>query len=184
MNSFLWSQILAGGALACGLVSYQCRERRGVLTWLTGLALLNAAHFWLLDRSTPALMLLLTATRYATALCYRPRWLQGLFLAVAVAGVAGTFSGPLSWLVLTAVLAGTLGSFQQSDQVMRLCFMIGNTCWLLHNLLAGTPVATLMEAAFLTSNITGYWRIYGRIDRRPPPPPRDTPDQAKRPLTN
>jgi hypothetical protein len=41
-----------------------------------------------------------------------------------------------------------------------------------------------MEAAFLTSNITGYWRIYGRIDRRPPPPPRDTPDQAKRPLTN
>jgi len=161
MPTFFWSQGLAAAALACGLISYQCRDRRSVLAWLTALALLNAGHFWLLERATPALLLLVTACRYACAICYRPRWLAGVFLAAAIAGVAWSFDGPLSWLALAAACGGTIGSFQGSDRVMRLCFLWGNSCWLLHNLLAGTPTATLMEAAFLSSNLVGYWRRFG-----------------------
>jgi hypothetical protein len=168
MNAFAWSQILAAGAFACGMVSYQLRERRNVLLCLTGLAVLNAGHFLLLDRTTPAVMLLLTATRYVTSMFTRHRLFFYLYLTAAVVGIAWTYSGPLSWLALAGVFFGTLGSFQPTDRAMRQCFFCGNSCWITHNILAQTPVAIVMEICFFASNVVGYWRLYGRQSPRAP----------------
>lgn len=147
-----------------------------MLLLLTCLALLNALHFFLLDRPGPGIMLLLTATRYVTAIMTQRRRILLLFLVIAFAVCGLTYSGPLSVLSLLAVLLGTIGSFQHSDRIMRLCFLGGNTTWLTHNLLAWTPVAALMEAAFLSSNLLGYYRIH--VARPRPPelmPPREVP---------
>ena len=83
-----------------------------------------------------------------------------LFLLVAVGAVLLTYTSPLSLLPLCGVVMGTFGSFQTSDRIMRLSFIAGNSIWLLHNLLAWTPVAALMEASFLTSNLLGFWRFH------------------------
>ena len=160
MTPFLWSQVVAGCAFLCGLASYQFRQRRLVLLCLTCLAALNAVHFLLLDRPTPAVMMLFTASRYITAIYTQRRRYLYLFLAIAMVGVVATYDGPLSLLSLTAVLCGTIGSFHASDRIMRICFMCGNSCWLIHNLLSMTPVATFMEASFLTSNVIGYCKFY------------------------
>jgi hypothetical protein len=162
MTTFAWSQVLAAGAFVCGMVSYQLRDRRQVLLCLTALATLNAGHFLLLDRTTPAVMLLLTATRYVTAMFTRHRAFFYLYLAAAVVGISLSYSGPLSWLALAGVFFGTFGSFQQSDRAMRQCFFCGNSCWITHNVLAQTPVAIVMEICFFASNVVGYWRLYGR----------------------
>ncbi len=161
LTPFLWSQIVAALAFLMGLISYQFRQRRAVLLCLTGLALLNACHFLLLDRLTPALIMLLTGARYIAAIYSQRRILLFSFLATAAVTVLLTWNGPLNSLVLAGVCCGTIGSFQKSDRVMRLCFMSGNCCWLTHNLFAATPVATVMEASFLASNILGYRRIHG-----------------------
>jgi len=162
MTPFAWSQVLAAGAFVCGMVSYQLRDRRQVLLCLTALATLNAGHFLLLDRTTPAVMLLLTATRYVTAMFTRHRAFFYLYLVAAVVGSSLSYSGPLSWLALAGVFCGTFGSFQQSDRAMRQCFFCGNSCWITHNILAQTPVAIVMEICFFASNVVGYWRLYGR----------------------
>ncbi|MBM4002471.1 MAG: YgjV family protein [Planctomycetes bacterium] len=167
MTPFFWSQVVAACAFSCGLASYQLRQRRMVLLCLTCLATLNAVHFLLLDRHTPAVMMVLTASRYVTAIYSKRRRYLYLFLVVAVIGAAVTFDGPLSWLSMAAVLCGTVGSFHASDRSMRLCFMCGNSCWLVHNLLAITPVATVMEASFLISNVLGYWKFYLRRPQTP-----------------
>lgn len=83
-----------------------------------------------------------------------------LFLLAAVGAVLPTGASALSILALCGVLLGTYGSFHASDRTMRLCFIAGNSTWLLHNLIAWTPVATLMEASFLASNLLGYWRFH------------------------
>lgn len=160
MTPFVWSQIIAACAFGCGLISYQFRTRRSVLFFMTGLALLYAWHFYLLDRSTPGAIMLLTTVRYVTAIYSQHRFFLYLFLCATLAAFLGTYNGPLSLLALAGAISGTLGSFQGSDRVMRLYFMFGNCCWLMHNLLAFTPVATLMEALFLTSNVVGYRRFY------------------------
>ena len=38
--------------------------------------------------------------------------------------------------------------------------MVCAVTWMIHNYIAGSPVAVLMETTFLVSNVIGYWRIY------------------------
>lgn len=169
MSPFLLSQILAGVAFALGLVSFQFRQRRSVLLCLAMLTVFNASHFFLLDRHGPAALMLLIGTRYLVSLYTTDRRVMYFFLALSVAAFLTTYQSPTSLLALLAVFFGTCGSFQPADRNLRLFIMAGNATWLLHNLLVGTPVATLMEAAFLTSNALGYWRFHGARAGAPPP---------------
>ena len=107
-------------------------------------------------------MMILTGTRYITAMYWQGRELIFLFASAAVVTFFLSYQGPHSILALTGALLGTVGSFQKSDRIMRLCFIGGNTVWLIHNLLAGSPVGTVMEASFLASNAIGYLRFYHR----------------------
>lgn len=107
-------------------------------------------------------MMILTGTRYVIAMYSQRRELIALFAMAAVATFILTFQGPLSFLALIGALLGTVGSFQKSDRIMRLCFICGNTVWMIHNVFARSPVGTIMEASFLTSNVLGYLRFYYR----------------------
>lgn len=40
--------------------------------------------------------------------------------------------------------------------------VICSSIWIIHNYLAGSPGAVLMEIFFLSSNIVGYFRYYIR----------------------
>jgi hypothetical protein len=169
MSAFVLSQILAGIAFALGVVSFQFRERRSVLLCLFFLTLFNSFHFLLLGRPGPAVLLILIGLRFLTAILSTNRAWMYLFLVASLGAFLVTFTSPLNLLALTAVLLGTYGSFQPDGRIMRIILMLGNALWLLHNLLASTPVATLMEASFLISNLLGYWRFYhprGSTQRR------------------
>ncbi len=39
--------------------------------------------------------------------------------------------------------------------------IVGTLLWLIHNYLAGSPTAVLMELLFISSNLIGYYRYYG-----------------------
>src|SRR5262249_14892008 len=130
LTPFLWSQLFAAAAFACGLASFQFRERRTFLLLLISLALLNSCHFFLLDRPAPGCMLMLTAMRYLTAMFTQRRAVLLVYIVIAIAACILTYNGPLSLLALLAVVLGTCGSFQRSDRIMRLCFLGGNSTWL------------------------------------------------------
>lgn len=170
MSAFALSQILAGIAFAFGLASFQFKSRRTILLCLTSLTAFNSSHFLLLGRTAPAVLLILTGVRYLTATFSTDRKLMYLFILLSIGAFVATFKGPLGILAIAAVLLGTYGSFQSADRTMRLCFIAGNSLWLLHNILAWTPVAVIMEASFLTSNTLGYWRFYGARPARSPVP--------------
>ena len=161
MTPFVWSQLLAAVGAVFGIVSFQLRERRSVLLCLTALSCFNASHFLVLGRTTPAILLLLTVTQFITALVSRLRAFVGLYLAAAAVAIGLSYNGLPSWLAFGAFTCGTIGSFQHSDRVLRQCFCAGNLFWIVHNFLVGSPVAILIETAFLTSNLVGYWRLYG-----------------------
>ena len=90
-----------------------------------------------------------------------------LFFGLILVSFFFSYKGPIELLGLFATLSATYGSFQKTLPRVRVVFMISAGCWLLHNLLARTPVAALMEAMFLTSNAVGYWRfVRGRLNHR------------------
>lgn len=182
MTPFVWSQLLAAVGAVFGIVSFQLRERRSVLLCLTALSCFNATHFLVLGRTTPAILLGLTVTQYITALVSRHRAFVVLYLAAAAVAIGLSYNGLPSWLAFGAFCCGTIGSFQHSDRVLRQSFCVGNICWIVHNILVGSPVAILIETAFFISNLVGYWRLYGRgshLEQQSKPEP--TPDPERPP---
>lgn len=160
MDSFLISQALAAVAYSCGVVSFQCKERRGVLLWLCASALTNAFHFFVLGRNGAGTLYIVMGVRVFTAAFTTDRRLMYVFMALIVAGFFVSYERPLDILALFGSLLPTYGSFQKSVRKIRLIYMICAVTWMIHNYIAGSPVAVLMETTFLVSNLVGYWRIH------------------------
>lgn len=156
--SFALSQLLAALAFAGGIIAFQQRERAGMLKFWFVSALLNASHFAVLGQYEAALFVGLTAVRFlVAALSPRQRWMY-CFLALSTLLIVLSYNNPLNLLPYLAAIVGTVGSFQKNVVVVRLLMAVGATAWVIHNLLVGSPVAVLMELAFLSSNLVGYVR--------------------------
>lgn len=121
-------------------------------------ALLNASHFAVMGQYEAAFFVGLTAIRFlVAAISPRQRWMY-CFLALSTLLIVLSYSNPVNLLPYLAAVVGTVGSFQRNVLLVRLLMAIGATSWIVHNLLVGSPVAVLMELAFLSSNLVGYIR--------------------------
>ena len=161
MDSFLISQVLAAVAFTCGVISFQLKKRRNVLLWLCASALSNAAHFFFLGRAGAGTLYVVMGIRVFTAAFTTDRRLMYLFMGLILAGFAVSYERPLDILALFGSLLATFGNFQATDRKVRLYYMACAVTWMVHNFIAGSPVAVLMETTFLVSNLIGYRRIYG-----------------------
>ena len=167
MSDFLLSQVVAALAFALGIVSFQFGSRRSLLFWLSASAMANACHFFILDRPAAGTLYVIMGARSLAAAFSVNRKIMYLFLGVILVGFLCSYKTPLGLLGLFGTLLATYGSFQESHQTVRRIFMLSAASWMVHNILAGTPVAALMEATFLTSNVVGY-RRFRRRDRSAP----------------
>ncbi|MDP6113361.1 MAG: YgjV family protein [Planctomycetota bacterium] len=167
VNSFLLSQAIAAVAFGCGVVSFQLRDRRTILLWLSASSFTNACHFFVLGKATPGILFLIIGSRSFTAAFSVSRKVMCLFFAIILGGFYFSYSNPIGFLGLFATLTSTYASFQKTDRRVRLFMMLANISWTIHNLVVWTPVAAAMEATFLVSNLLGYWRFYVRDKAAP-----------------
>lgn len=162
MSAFLLSQIFALVAFLFGVTSYQFKDRRRILICWTFMSAFISVHYFFLDRPGPGVVSFVSGIRHVIAMVSTDRRLMNLFLILTCGSFFWVYQTPLSFLALFASVFGTCASFQTTDRSMRILQMVCTAGWGIHNALAGTPVATLMEACFLTSNTFGYWRHYGQ----------------------
>jgi len=127
----------------------------------------NACHFFILGRPGPGTLYVTMGARSLTAAFSVNRKMMVLFLGLALVGFVLSYKSPLGFLGLSGTLLATYGSFQKTDRRVRVFFMLSATIWMIHNILARTPVAVLMEATFLTSNVLGYRRLHRRAKAAP-----------------
>lgn len=171
---FLLSQGLAAVAWAFGIISFQCKGRRYILLCMSACSTANSCHFFVLGRPSAAALFLLLGVRSLVAAFSVDRKLMYLFLGLTPVVFVLSLTdnslqvaellphkNPLGFLALFATLLSTCGAFQKTDQRIRLIFMMCAITWVVHNVLVWTPVAVLMEASFLASNLAGYRRFYG-----------------------
>jgi hypothetical protein len=71
-----------------------------------------------------------------------------------------SYNGLLSLLAGCGGCFGTVASFCKDDKRLRQLMLVGTSLWIVHNYLAGSPGAVLMEAIFIASNLVGYVRYY------------------------
>lgn len=155
---FVISQSLAALAFTSGIIAFQQHQRSAMLKFWFVSALLNACHFAVLAQYQAALFVGLTSIRFlVAAISPRQRWMY-VFLALSSALFIVSYSSALNVLPFIAAVVGTIGSFQKSVVLVRIMMAIGASAWIVHNILIGSPVAVLMEVAFLSSNLVGYLR--------------------------
>jgi len=160
MDKFLLSQVLVGLAIGFDLVSFQMKSRQGILRCLVFAGCLIAAHFYLLERWTAAVLMTIAVVRYGVSYYLPGRGAGAIFVLISLAASALTFQGLLTLFSTLGSVFQTLGAFCREDRSLRLFMIAGTTIWLIHNILAHSPMAVVMEILFLGSNILGYVRFY------------------------
>ena len=138
-----------------------------MLLWLFGTGVFNAAHYFILDRPAAGTFFLVIAARCLAAAFSVNQRIMYVFLGLIVIGFCFTYKGPIGFLGLLGSLSATYGSFQRSEQRLRVFHMLSNVSWMVYDIVMGTPVAAVTEATFLISNVLGYWRFHGRREAAP-----------------
>ena len=162
MSSFLLSQILVSIAICTDILSFQFKDRKKIVGCLLVSTLLISAHFMLLEHWTAAGLGLVAAVRFATSLFTSSKKMMGLFICSAVIITACSFEGLLSILSCGGAIFGTAAAFCREDKRLRQLMLVATSFWVVHNYIAGSPGAVLMELLFISSNLVGYYRYYIR----------------------
>ncbi len=162
MSHFFISQILIGIAICFDILSFQFKERKKIVACLLVSCTLISVHFMLLDHWTAACLGILAAIRFTVSLFSTSKKIMSGFILATIAISAISYEGILSILAGTGGCFGTAASFCKEDKQLRQLMLVGTSLWIIHNYLAGSPGAVLMEAIFISSNLIGYFRYYIR----------------------
>jgi len=166
MSLFVLSQILVGIAICSDILSFQFRKRAHIISCLLVSCIMISLHFVCLGHWTAACLGVVAAGRFLTSLYSTSGAIMAVFLGASVAASALTYEGLLSVLGCCGSLFGTVASFRKDDKLLRQLMFIATSLWLVHNVIAGSPGAILMEAIFMGSNLVGYFRYYLRPRRQ------------------
>ncbi len=166
MSHFFISQILIGIAICFDILSFQFKERKKIVACLLVSCTLISIHFMLLDHWTAACLGILAAFRFTASMFSTSKKVMGFFVFTTIAISAVSYEGLLSILACTGGCFGTVASFCKEDKQLRQLMLVGTCLWIIHNYLAGSPGAVLMEAIFIGSNLVGYFRYYIRPKRQ------------------
>ncbi len=161
-NAFWVSQILIGFALISDLISWQCKNRKWILSFLVISCILIATHYVLLKELTGAVLLYIAALRYLVSIFTIKKTWMWFFLFLVAAGAYVSYESPKDIIELIANSVWGIAAFQVKDKNLREQTMIGSVFHIIYNVLVLSPAAIVLEIFFLFSNIVGYWRFYLR----------------------
>ena len=166
MTPFVLSQILAGIAICSDLISFQFKEKKHIICCLLVSCIMISLHFMCLGHWTAACLAMVAMARFFTCLFTNSRVVMAGFVAAVLIVSVLTYEGLLSILGCSGAVVGTVASFSKTDKRLRQLMLVCTAIWILHNYLAGSPGAVLMELIFISSNLVGYFRYYIRPARQ------------------
>jgi len=157
MTPFLLSQLIAGVSFVLDVSAFHFSRKKTL--WLLALStFLLSIHFSLLSQPASAALMLLAACRYVTAIFSTRQALCWMFLALSILCCLWVWQGPKDLFPLIGSLFVTYAAFQKHPSRMRIFTVLGSGFWVVNNILSASPVATLMELAFLSSTLLSYFR--------------------------
>lgn len=120
----------------------------------------------LLDHWTASALGLIAAMRFATSIFSTSKVFMYFFIVLTWIVSFATYEGVLSILGCGGSTFGTLASFCKVDRQLRQLMFVATCLWIVHNFLAGSPGAVILEIVFISSNVIGYYRFYIRPEKQ------------------
>ena len=166
MSLFILSQILIGIAICSDITSFQLRKRSHIVSCLLVSCIFISLHFMCLGHWTAAFLGIVAIARFSISIFSTSKIFLWIFITTTVIVSIFTYDGLLSILGCTGSLFGTVASFCKTDKLLRQLMFIGTIFWIIHNSIAASPGAVIMEIIFISSNVIGYYRYYIKSPKR------------------
>jgi len=160
MDSFLLSQLIAGGALTAALLTFQFKKQAHVLAAFAVMSALYAVHFVFLGQFAAAAIVAVSVVRFVTSIFSKhPAFMYFFLTATLVVGWI-TYSEWFNLIAIAAGLLGVIATFQRDDKRLRTTMMSSNLTMALHDSIVFTPVGIIVDLTVFVSGIVGYYRFY------------------------
>ncbi|TCL67401.1 inner membrane protein [Hydrogenispora ethanolica] len=136
--------------LILAFVSFQNKQKQGILFYQILASLAYLCHFFLLGAFTGSVMNLLGAVRNGVFYQQDQKgsggrfWLY-FFIAAYIASTVWTWKGYYSLLPMTGMIAGTISFWMKDPKWIRLIMLISPPCWFTYNLLSGSIPGMMTE---------------------------------------
>ncbi|MBP9669721.1 MAG: YgjV family protein [Candidatus Pacebacteria bacterium] len=162
MSMFIVSQIIAVGALAAGVLTFQLKERVYIVGAFALMSSLLSLHFYVLGEYTASAIVAVSVVRFlVSAVTKRQVWMYVFLLITAAVGWY-TYAHWYNMIAIAAGMLGVVATFQAADQRLRLIMMSSSTTMAIHDMIVGTPVGLTVDLTVLISGMIGYYRYYIR----------------------
>lgn len=150
------AQGIGFAGLAFALLSFQRKERKGILFFQTVASLSFFFHYFILCAYTGSVMNLLAATRNIVFYHKEKKWASKrywlyLFITIYIISTVFTWKSNYSILPLIGVVVGTISFWMKSPRLTRLIILISPPCWFIYDLFSGSIPGMITEIFTFTS---------------------------------
>ena len=157
-------QIVGFVGTAVSLVTYQWKNRNGILACLILSSFLFTSHFILLGNYSGAALNFVGLIR-AVLFFYRgqKKWVDSIvwlpvFILISAGAVALTWEGPISLLPMTGMILTTFAQYSTSARTVRLLTLCNSPCWLTYNVIVGSLAGIVTEIMVSCSIVVALFR--------------------------
>jgi hypothetical protein len=142
----------------CLIASPLFSDRRTMLTVQGGIGLSFGLHYILLHAHTAAIVSVCGSVQASAAIfCTgRRKWLQFVIAVMTVVLGLAFWEGSHSIFAIAGTATIALGRMQERPAGVRNLFTAGNSIWLVHDLLIGSPIA-VVDIFSICSGLYGAW---------------------------
>ncbi len=160
ITAFLASQILVGIAILTDFTSFQFKDRKKIILFLCISSALISSHYFLLGKNTAGVLVSISILRFIISYFSTRKIFMFAMIGLSILAFIFTYSSAFSFIILTALILTTIGSFQEEDKHLRIFLMIGAILIMIYDILIFSPMAILLESSYLIGNLIGYYRFY------------------------
>lgn len=161
-NAFLISQILVGIAIIFDFVSFQMKDRKKILIFLTVSSILVAIHYFLLGKDTAFYLVLLWVCSFIFSIFSHDKRLLFIFLFLYIFTFFIAYKELYDIIIFISLSLILISKFQKNDKYLRIIMMVWTSCVILYNFVIFSPIWVVLEVTFLCSNLIWYYKHYIR----------------------
>ena len=165
ITAFIVSQILVWIAIVTDFVSFQFKDRKKVLIWLTISSTLITIHYLLLGQINAFFLLTISTFSFLVSAFTHDKRVMYLFFLFYLLPVVLNYQEASDLFIFVWLYIILFAKFQKNDKYIRLWIMLWITFVIAYNIVIFTPMWVLLEVLFLGSNVIWFYKHYLRGER-------------------
>ena len=159
-NILLFAQILGLLSFALGIFAFYQKSDKKLKITMVILNINYMVHFFLMGSPVSALSSFLAAVRTGISIYISSKIIAFVFVTIGIIWGVWLANSALDLFPIIGTCIGTLSLFLLKGIKMRLCLLLGSTCWLINNIQVGSIGGTMLEACVISMNSFTIYRLY------------------------